>query len=61
MPVKWMSLTLALETTVREQTSTALCLRMTCSPYPSSPEHEIMAAASRVEACVPLLVTCILY
>lgn len=53
MPVKWMSLTLALETTVREQTSTASCLRMTCSPYPSSPEHDIMAAASRVEVGTP--------
>lgn len=39
MTVKWMSLTLALETTVHGQTSTALCLRMMCSPYPSSPDH----------------------
>lgn len=41
MAVKWMSLTLVLETTVHERTSTALCLRMMCSPYPSRPDREI--------------------
>lgn len=53
MAAKWMSLTLALETTVHEQTSTALCLRMMCSLYPSSPDYEITTAASRVEADTP--------
>lgn len=53
MAVRWMCLTLALETTVHEQTSTAWCLRMTCSPYPSSPDHGVMVAASRVEADTP--------